>query len=153
MSPDAATVAAISGDVRQGANQLTPGQALTEGSEIQTGPDGSVTVVLADGSAITLQKSSDLRLEEMRRVTGVPGAHDTRLKLQSGRSQTVVKPQGDVGRFEIVTPVAVSAVRGTQFRDWFEPGTGNANTETLEGLVAVSGSNATVPVPANSTLR
>ncbi len=153
MSPDAATVAAIRGDVRQGANHLAPGQTLAEGSEIQTGPDGSVTLELADGSAITLQKSSDLRLEEMRRVTGVPGAHDTRLELQSGRSQTVVKPQGDVGRFEIVTPVAVSAVRGTQFRDWFEPGAGNANTETLAGLVAVSGSNATVPVPANFGTR
>ncbi len=153
MTPEVATVAAISGEVKQGATNIGSGQTLAEGSEIQTGPDGSVTLVLADGSAITLQKSSALRLEEMRRLTGLPEAHDTRLKLQSGRLQTGVKPQGDVGRFEILTPVAVSAVRGTQFRNRFEPNAGNATTETLDGVVAVSGSAATVSVPADFGTR
>ncbi len=112
-----------------------------------------MTLSLGDGSVITLQKSSSLTLEGMRQVTGAPEVHDTRVKLQSGRLQTVVQPQGNMGRFEIRTPVAVSAVRGTQFRSTFEPGTERATTETLEGLVAVSAAAADVPLPAGFGTR
>ncbi|HVW67733.1 MAG TPA: FecR domain-containing protein [Steroidobacteraceae bacterium] len=153
MSPDTAAVTAVGGEVAAGTSRVRPGQMLAEGSQIQTGSDGSVTLTLADGSVITLQKSTALSLEEMRRVTGVPSAHDTRLKLQSGRLQTQIKPQGDAGRFEIQTPVAVSAVRGTQFRSAFTPQAGSAITETLEGTVAVSGSTATLAVPADFGTR
>lgn len=153
MTVEAATVLTVSGEAHEGGGNVTRGQTLAEGSQIQTGADGSVTLVLADGSTITLQKSTTLSLDEMRQVTGVPAAHDTRLKLQSGHVQTVVKPQGNVGRFEIQTPVAVSAVRGTEFRDGFDPQDDHGTTETLAGTVAVSGSAATVAVPANFGTR
>jgi hypothetical protein len=153
MSPDTATVTAIGGEARTGAGRINTGDKLAEGSQIQTGPDGSVTLVLADGSVMTLQKSTALTLEEIRHVTGAPTAHDTRMKLHSGRLQTQVKPQGDVGRFEIQTPVAVSAVRGTQFRDAFMPESGSGTTETLEGAVGVSGAAVTVSVAAGFGTR
>jgi len=150
---DTATVMAVSGDVREGGRGISRGQTLPEGSRIETGSDGSVTLLLADGSLVTLQKLSMLTLNEMRQVTGTESAHATQFKLDSGRLQTRVKPHGNVGRFEIVTPVAVSAVRGTEFRDSFEPESGNATTETLEGSVAVSGSGADVTVPADFGTR
>jgi hypothetical protein len=150
---DTATVMAVSGDVREGGRSVSRAQAISEGSRLETGQDGSVTLVLADGSVLTLQKLSVLTLEEMRRVTGSDTAHDTRFKLESGRLQTRVKPHGDVGRFEILTPVAVSAVRGTEFRGAFEPGAGNATTETLEGSVAVTASGTVVSVPADFGTR
>jgi hypothetical protein len=153
LSADAATVMAARGEVREGGRDVSASQTLPEGSKLETGPDGSVTLLLADGSVVTLQKLTVLALEGMRHVTGLETAHDTRFKLESGRVQTRVKPHGDVGRFEIRTPVAVSAVRGTEFRDAFEPGAGNATTETLEGLVTVSGSQADVSVPADFGTR
>jgi hypothetical protein len=153
LSPDIATVTAVRGQVREGGRDVAPAQTLSEGSRLETGPDGSVALLLADGSELTLQKLSVLALEEMRRVTGFESAHATRFKLESGRLQTRVKPHGDVGRFEISTPVAVSAVRGTEFRNAFEPEAGNATTETLEGLVAVSGSQAEVSIPADFGTR
>ncbi len=154
LSPETVTVAAVSGEVTQDANNITRGQTLAQGAEIRTGADGSVTLLLADGSAVTLQKSSVLRLEMLRHVTGLPAVHDTRLKLQSGRLQTGVKPQGDMGRFEIQTPVAVSAVRGTEFRGMFGPDTGTARTETLGGVVAVTGTGGKeVSVPADFGTR
>jgi hypothetical protein len=153
LSSELARVTAASGDVRKETQRLNTGDTLPEGSQIHTGPDGSVTLSLGDGSVITLQKSSTLTLEGMRQVTGEPEAHDTRVKLQSGRLQTVVKPQGDVGRFEIRTPVAVSAVRGTQFRSTFDPGSERATTETLEGLVAVSASSTAAALPAGFGTR
>src|SRR5262249_1162475 len=142
LSNDTATVIAVSGDVRDRGQSVSVGQTLPEGSRLQTGEDGSVTVRLADSSQLTLQKLSVLTLEAMRPVTGIEDAHATGLKLESGRLQTRVKPHGDVGRFEIRTPVAVSAVRGTEFRGAFVPGGGDATTETLQGLVEVTGSGA-----------
>jgi hypothetical protein len=153
LSADTATVTAVSGDVREGGHSVIPGQTFPEGTRIETGSDGSATLVLADGSVVTVQKLSVLTLEEMRRVAGAEAAHDTRFKLESGRLQTRVKRQADVGRFEILTPVAVSAVRGTEFRGAFEPGAGTATTETLEGSVAVSGSGTVVAVPADFGTR
>ncbi len=153
LTQEVATVTATLGEVRTETRTLNTGDTLPEGSQIHTGPDGSVTLSLGDGSVITLQKASSLTLDGMRQVTGAPEAHDTRVELQSGRLQTGVKPQGNAGRFEIRTPVAVSAVRGTQFRSTFEPGTARATTETLEGLVAVSASAATVSLPAGFGTR
>jgi len=147
MTAETASVAGVSGSVVQAGSSLATGEVLSQGSVIETGADGSVTLDLADGSVITLQKSSALRLDEMQRVSGASAAHDIRLKLRSGRVETVVKPHGDVGRFEIVTPVAVSAVRGTRFRTSFSDDSARATTETLQGSVAVAGA-ATVSVPA-----
>ena len=148
MTPETASVAGVAGSVVQAGNPLAAGEVLSQGSLIETGADGSVTLDLADGSVITLQKSSALQLDEMQRVDGAGAAHDIRLKLQSGRLESVVKPHGDVGRFEIVTPVAVSAVRGTHFRTSFSDDSARATTETLQGSVAVAGATAAVSVPA-----
>ena len=153
LSSETATVIAVSGDVQEGGQSVSVSQALTEGSRLQTGGDGSVTLRVADGSVVTLHKLSVLALEEMRAVRSVEDAHATRFKLESGRLQTRVKPHGDVGRFEIRTPVAVSAVRGTEFRDAFEPEGGSSTSETLEGLVEVSGSGTAVSVPADFGTR
>ncbi len=88
LGSDTATVVAVGGDVRENGHSVTRGQTLSEGDRIETGADGSVTLALADGSVVTLQKLSSLTLGEMRRVTGVEAAHDTRFKLESGRLQT-----------------------------------------------------------------
>ena len=90
LSADTATVVAVRGEVREGGRDVSVSQTLPEGSKLETGPDGSVALLLADGSEVTLQKLSVLSLEGMRRVTGLETAHDTRFKLESGRLQTRV---------------------------------------------------------------
>jgi hypothetical protein len=150
---EAASVASVAGGVLLDGRPLTRGQSVSQGALIQTGADGSVTLDLADGSVITLQNSSALRLQAMQKITNVVGGHDMRLQLQSGRLQTVVKPHRDVGRFEIHTPVAVSAVRGTQFRTAFDAGSADATTETLDGTVGVTSAAGAVAVPADFGTR
>jgi hypothetical protein len=143
---EAATVVGVSGAVLLDGTPASAGQSAPQGAVLRTGSDGSVTLDLADGSVITLQKSSELSLEEMQRIDNVDSAHDTQLQLRSGHLQTVVKPHGDIGRFEIRTPVAVSAVRGTQFRTAFDTASMDATTETLEGTVGVTSAAAAVAV-------
>ncbi len=74
LNPEVGTVTAVSGDVRDTDGPINTGDTLPEGSQIHTGPDGSVTLSLGDGSVITLQKSSTLTLDGMRRITGAPEA-------------------------------------------------------------------------------
>lgn len=143
----------VSGAVLHDGEPLAAGATVLEGSRIETGTDGSATLGLADGSVVTLQKSSVLWLETLRQVSGEKFAHDLRLKLEKGRVRTAVKPHGDVGRFEIETPVAISAVRGTQFRTAFDPATRAAADETLDGTVAVSGTRSEVSVHAGFGTR
>jgi len=149
LTAQSATVVAVAGTVEQAGRRIAVGDVLPQGAVIETGPDGSVTLDLADGSVATLQKSSILKLDEMLQVTGA-AADSIRLKLDSGRIETKVKPHRDVGRFEIITPVAVSAVRGTEFRDGFTDSDLHATTETLEGTVAVGGSEDPAAVGGNA---
>lgn len=146
MDIQTARAADVSGTVLRDGKPLTAGTIIPQGSLIETGPNGSVTLAFADGSVVTLQKSSRLRLQTLQQVSGEKSARDMQLKLEKGRIRTAVKPHGGMGRFEIETPVAISAVRGTQFRTAFVPATRAAADETLEGTVSVSGSRSAVPV-------
>jgi len=152
VTPVTAQVTRVAGNVTSGGRNVREGESLAQGSRIETGEDGSVTLNLADGSVITLQKSGRLRLEEMERINTREPAHGQRLQLESGRLDTTVKPNRGVGRFEIVTPVAVSAVRGTRFRAAYSGDDDRALTETLEGAVAVAG-RTDVLVPAGFGTR
>lgn len=141
-----ANVTTVVGSASDASGALKPGQVLAEGDRISTAARGYVTLALPDGSVITLNESSTLALERLVRYQGT-GAHDTRLRLESGRVATHVMPQGAAGRFEIRTPVAVSAVRGTEFRRGFQPGSEKDATEVIGGTVAVAGAAGAVVVP------
>lgn len=153
LAPDSATVLAVAGTVTRDGVPVAPGDLLTQGMRIGTAPDGSVSIQFADRSVVTLQKSSVLRLERLQRVEGVSDGHSVELRLESGRAETAVQPKRDVGRFEIVTPVAISAVRGTLFRTGFDAAAGNATTETLEGTVGVAAAQDAASVEAGYGTR
>src|SRR5262249_32867433 len=153
LAPEAASVSNTTGTVTSAGQVVKQGQTLPQAPLIETGEDGSVAIDLADGSRLRLQKSSALQLQEMQRVEGIPDSHDTRVRLGSGHVETDVKPHRDVGRFEIVTPTAVLAVRGTTFRTNSSPVEQTVTAETLEGTVAVSAQAATVEIPANFGTR
>jgi hypothetical protein len=153
LTAENAVVTAVSGNASHDGAPAVVGASVQSGARLATGADGSLTLRLADGSLVTLQKDSELTIEQLQRVDGVTDGHSTRLQLDGGRLETEVKPTRDVGRFEIRTPVAVSAVRGTRFRASFAEQGGHAITETLEGVVQVANDQAAVPVPAGFGTR
>ncbi|MCW8883656.1 MAG: FecR domain-containing protein, partial [Motiliproteus sp.] len=134
----------------QGSAQITPvgertaqplavGNMASLGDEIRTDANTTVAIQFADGSILTLHNSSQVRFDHLS-AHGSTGMVDSRLRLLKGRMDTKVTPaKGPGSRFEIHTPSAISAVRGTVYRAAVKENGKTSNIEVLHGKVAVTG--------------
>lgn len=123
---------------------LRSGQTLVLGSLVRCA-EGSARLRLSDNSEMLLRPGSVLELTSMSGGSG-PG-QATELQLERGELEIEVPPASR-SRFEVHTPSAIAAVRGTQYRV-VSDNTATASTrgEVLAGRVAVQ-AGATVEVPA-----
>lgn len=142
--PLTAIVAAARGDIRivsQGqARQAQVGATINEADIIATGANAFVTLRLPDGARVSLPSQSQIAVNRLRR-TIMTGISERRFELVQGRARAVVPPASGENRdFSITSPVAVSAVRGTEFRARYDPETSRGATEVLEGVVVFSAS-------------
>ncbi len=130
----------------KGRHELTPGQQLYTGDSVSTGKNSSMTLQFADGSKLLVQSETEIVLDTVSAYAKT-GMVDTRLRLRRGYVDTGVKPKkGPGSRYEISTPSAVAAVRGTEFRVSAEAGSDLMRSEVIEGRVRVKshGVNRTV---------
>ncbi|WP_166646083.1 FecR domain-containing protein [Halospina denitrificans] len=112
--------------------ELGVGDRLNVGDEVRT-TDGQAIVELADGSILKIERHSRITFDRLTQY-GRSGMVDIRLNLERGRVNTDVEPFEHRGsRFEIETPSAVAAVRGTAFS--LESGSGGTLLEVREGEV------------------
>lgn len=115
---------------------VAAGAQLAEGTRLQVGEDGYVSVRLADGSLIRVLAGSDVTLDHMRQRTAT-GTTSVGIGLQRGSVQsTVTRKTTPAQRFDIRTPLAVASVRGTEFDVSVTDG-GHTATSVTRGLVAV----------------
>jgi hypothetical protein len=141
--PASATVAAFRGDARAAATGgtlqgVTLGQSLSEGARFVTGPASSLSLALTDGSVVTLPSNSALRIARLRKLM-ITDSIDYELALDSGGVRSRVSPfRNRDDRFRLRNPIAVSAVRGTDFRTHYDAKLGQARAELIEGGLAVS---------------
>jgi len=113
------------------------GQEIAEGAEITTGANSFITIQLPDRSVVTMPSQSRIAVSRLRRY-GLTGGIERLFSIVTGRARAIVRPmRGDEDNFRFSTPVAVSAVRGTEFRMSYRPKDEVATTEVLEGTVAV----------------
>jgi hypothetical protein len=118
---------------------LSTGSTIHLGDSLKTGKNSSAAVIFADGSVLTLHSASEMRFDHLS-AHGETGMVDSRLHLIDGRLDTRVKPAvGPGSRFEIQTPSAISAVRGTEYRAAITAGGESSNIEVLRGKVKVTG--------------
>lgn len=94
----------------------TPGQAVYQGDVLETGPDGSVGIALADNSLFSAGPSSELALPEFKFDTNTSRGS----MLASLRKGTLNVVSGAIthttpGAMSIRTPTAILGVRGTTF--------------------------------------
>ncbi|WP_372983222.1 FecR domain-containing protein [Marinobacter sediminum] len=149
--PDAARVTTVSGPVQliSGATgrkiPLTPNTLIRSGDEIVSS-SGSATVSLADGSEVRLAPDSRLIFNRLTQY-GKSGMVDTRLRLNKGEVHTRVRPVIEGGaRFEIETPSAVAAVRGTAFA--LQTSATGSSLQVTEGVVDFGAPGKTRRIPA-----
>lgn len=141
--PAAATVAAFRGQalamVSGGTAQaVSMGQMLGEGARVTTGPASSLSLALTDGSVITLPSNSALRIGRLRRLL-ITDSIDYDLMLESGSVRSRVTPfRNRDDRFRLRNPIAVSAVRGTDFRTHFDAASETARSELIEGGIGLT---------------
>jgi len=91
---------------------LRLGERLAAGAELRTGAQGRVRLRCVDGSTLLLADRSQLRLERLQ-ARSATAERDVSLLLRLGLVGQRIAPGG--GRWEVRTPTAVTAVRGTEF--------------------------------------
>lgn len=144
--PTTALVVAVEGEVsltRNGDDQrylLNVGDILGQQDTVQA-LNGSAMIEFADQSRLLLKANSIIRMATLQ-YNDVTQLVNTRIELLKGRVKaSVEKATNDVSRYEIETPAAVAAVRGTEFRvasDSGENGQSLMRTELLTGALLVS---------------
>jgi len=146
-NPVAAKIISITGsaEIQRARSSTTEpakvGSLMQLGDQLSTEDDSSVAIEFADKSVLSLHENSLVHFDHLS-AHGVTGMVDSRLNLLKGRMDTKVTPAvGPGSRFEIETPSAISAVRGTVYRALVMDNGDKSNIEVLHGKVAVSGAN------------
>lgn len=143
-NPTKARIDAIQGNVELERNDGTREQNPPQGTELGLGDrliaraNSSVAIAFADQSRVTLHQNSQLTFDHLS-AHGTTGMVDSRVRLLDGRLNTDVTPSvGPGSRFEIHTPSAISAVRGTTYRAAVDIPKGLSSFEVTGGRVGVS---------------
>lgn len=113
------------------------GMTIAEGAIIATGPKGFVSLGLERNSRITLPSNSRVRFDGARQYM-INDAIDFDVRVLTGRSEIIAPKLRAQERFRVGTPVAVTAVRGTEFRVNYDDKRAVGTSETIEGIVSVS---------------
>ncbi len=152
--PSPLTVLSIAGGdifiMKPGDKEWIKGQAgMTLGSEykVKAGADGLATITFFEGSTIELTGDTELVLAQL----GISGTSST-IKLKQTLGQTVsrVKKLADsASRYEIETPAAVAAVRGSiMFVSVAQDG--KTVVGNIEGLISAIAQGEEVRLPENT---
>lgn len=149
--PEPAKAVAVTGNVYLISPSDGRQHPLTEHTRIRVGDEilsrnGNATIALADGSTVRITPNSRLIFNKLTQY-GKAGMVDTRLRLDHGGINTHVQPLEHGGaRFEVETPSAVAAVRGTVFSLQAHPG--STDLQVTEGIVSFGPSGRTRNIPA-----
>ena len=143
-----AEVMLATGDAQlENGNAFTPlsvGQKLGPGASLVTKGNSKVVIKFADGTQTSMASNSKLVLDTLSIYSG-GGMVDTKLRLQQGQVETQANPNHVIGnKMQIITPTAIAAVRGTQFRVTADAA--SLKQETLEGKVALTAAGQEVAV-------
>ena len=108
------------------------GWSLNDGDRVRTGFPGSAVIALTDGSVLNLKENTILEITLV--AQNAPG-HVTVLSILTGKIKAAVAKRTAGAGFEVRSPTAVAAVKGTVFI--VEMAGKEMNVAVLEGLVAL----------------
>lgn len=112
------------------------GQDLSVGDTVRTNGTGFVEVAYRDGSLVRLDSDAEFTLTELVSTGEVQQVGG---RLDAGRAWSNVRElTAPEGSYEIATPVATAAVRGTLFDVDCTAGDGSCTFTVAEGAITVS---------------
>jgi len=116
---------------------LSAGDELNVGDTVETGPEGTVELLLSDGSIVKIGPDSRVRIKELDMIEATR-IHLTSLELIMGKVRALVTPTyGKESSFTIETENAAIGVRGTDFVTIFDPDLGATNVISIDDCVEV----------------
>jgi hypothetical protein len=124
---------------------LEIGAKLFSGDKVITADKDTVRLQFADESELLILPHSEVIMDKLsyHKKTGMV---DTRMRLQRGNVNSWVEKLKPDSRFQIQTPSAITAVRGTQYRLSSDDSGQISRTEVTEGVVGVSVGDVTKQV-------
>lgn len=156
-----ARLVGVNGDVRIDGRAAVAADPVSEGQRVETGPEGSAVIELADQSRVKLAPSSLAEVVAGRRHAGAAvadvassaaspaagtrssGLFSGALRLLRGSIEVFATKVLRAQPLEVTTPTAVVGVRGTQYRVGVEEaGKSSTRAEVLEGAVVVDAAAA-----------
>ena len=135
--PARLTVRNFSGPVTIDGVTARSGQLLAEDSVVRTGQGGFVTFEAVDGGSVSLPSNSRAQLVTSR-IYALRRLRDVEFRILNGRGEVIAPTLGEDERWRTSTPVAVTAVRGTNYRVGYSEEADLSVTEVVEGSVSVS---------------
>lgn len=147
-APVRLTVSSLSGPVTIEGRDAFDGMELSETDTIVTGPNGFVSFSGGFGGRISLPSNTTAELIKSRRYV-LGNTLDVDFAVKRGRANASSPTLEGQDRLRMRTPVAVTAVRGTEFRVAYDPESAdNSLTEVTEGAVQVAAGGQERATPA-----
>jgi len=140
------TLTVIAGSVESSADGVewaaaSDGMVIAAGTHVRTSSDARAVLTFFDGSLLTLESGTTVAVRELHGGDGVV----ITLFQTVGRTWSSVHRAATGTRYEIGTPTATAAVRGTGF-ETIVTTAGATTVATSDGIVAVSAAGSTVLV-------
>jgi hypothetical protein len=129
-----ATVIQVQGKVQAGVQgrafkTARLGDLIVVGATIRTQPKAAVGLLFTDGSQVRLRENTELTLAEH---SIEKGKRTTLLSMTRGFMRAVVDKLKAGDRFELKTPNAVAAVKGTDWGAGYDPETGQSEVQVFK---------------------
>ncbi len=114
------------------------GNTIRIGGAARTLDEARARLDISDGTIVRLAASTTFRLVELTPALADPV---TQLELAAGKVWVQVTTALGLGKFEVVTPVGVSGVRGSLMSVEYDPATGRMTVTCLEGQCFIRGAS------------
>jgi hypothetical protein len=115
-----------------------PKEKLHAGDSIAVGADSKAAINIRGIGRAGLKEDTQVQIENVQRLP-VNNSAIIKLKLEKGTVWNAVDaPKGGLLNYEVLTPIAVTAVRGTVLRVELDPLTQKQSIAVVEGLAVMS---------------
>ena len=123
------------------------GAVLKDDDAVKTGAEGEASITFFDGSVIELRANTQIEISELKQGK----TKSIKLKQEIGETWSKVEKLTDMAlRYEIETPVAVAAVRGSEMIVTVATD-GTTTVQNLEGQISVTAQGVEVEIPVGQT--